>query len=1123
MNLRILGVLMLTVVYLPGCAFANPPQGPLAKLLGTEPSPPQLPDFDLKSLPKNSVRNGIVNPSFEAIAAGPDNPDGWQLIRLATTSDEIPAASGERAAKVSSISYYFQQFTPDFPAFQTIGARAMVRSEIGVETGIMGFSTAFGDDTTRAGVIPSDRWAPFYASFTRRDNLDAERFRIFLRSRTSVDWIYYDDVKLLFEDINSPGFEAGSESSWTLMDGASISSAEQALQGDGSLILPPGASARQEVAHTPFVVSYFAAGLASGPLIVEEQRLDTTGAIDSVTSRTVTPDLNQQFYTVFDRSDVARAAQFELRNTGEAMLLADNISRGWSSLWPKAIYAAENSPTTEIRLAAAWEGQLASAEIAILNDRGEEVQRLTDLQRDSGTAWLYYDGGDIQEGAYTARFLLTNESGYTISLDEPFEVYRPDPFPAELARLEFDEFIRMPWIWFFPFTEEMIIPDADEAERRLRFAKDDGFNFFWIMAREDQFELIKEAAERVGIPYVLSSVNLQASFGNTAGHQTYDVSLTMAEVEKFEMFLDSDLFQGLYIYDEPNVGGEVAIQQAKDVARFMEAVTPYPPAYSFQNPNRSIQGTDFGIVSSFTYPFTRTNSPQEALQSYFAGAEEDIAFAIETGRQFWGGVQSYGSFLNDPVASPEQANAQLGALLAMGGQGYFSFLYTTLNPASGLRGADFSETARLLATRRFNERVEELWPQIRDLSREREIPQQENVIARIAQDSAGDYTSFLVNWSDMETMRVTITTNSATIMENLETGEDSAVATEFTVDLPPGEWAVHRFADNVRPDTFSGQFIGGKERIFAPVTEIARFPADGRIITLNPGERTVAAAEGEDVVVYNYQGEELLRSPQDFLQGWLNYESPDQLKAAGRNFFFGLYEEAEGQITPTFSFNRVSGGAYDFEFTPDQDHLWIAQSFRGVTLADISDGFQRIALSPSENSDYYGIEGPFADGSVLAVEHVFGMYRVNFDGDEIERERLSDTKLYLFPSRSPNGRMIAVGNIDRGVTVYHINEKGEFLNVIRILDPNLIQAEYTAWLSDQVLVVSDLLRAARFYLVGENGSWRYLGEWNPAVEFTPIYSVDALTDGTVAVKTEDEIVVGDASALLNTGVMWLFE
>jgi len=1077
---------------------------------------------------------GFANPGFEVLA-GVANPAPWRRNNIPDVpSETLGDGSTNRFARDSRSHFYSQTIPFPGSAWQTATIGARVRSELGEGTPTFemqslggGVATSFRRVTR--GPTPPGIWVPQVGSVTRLPGHTS--LNLNLSSLPEMAWLDYDDVYILTEEPLGGDFESGGAGEpdrdrWALLAGAELATT-QTLRGAGSLALPPGGGATRLVAHSPFVVEYFVTGVASGAVVVEEQRLDSSlETTDGTTSATLAPNDSGRFLLRLPQSATAEAARIRVSNAGPVSVLVDDVSRGWSYVYPAIAEPVANSPRPAMRLAAAWPGRLEGIEAAILDGGGLEVLRLGDFQRDGASAWREFDGAPLAAGVYTARFLLTDAGGETVALDHVFEVRRPEVYAPRPTGIRRPEFTRVAWLWLFPFTPLDVISTVEEMEARFRPPKEDGFNMLLVSCRADQYDLVRQAAERVGINFMIFDGEIPAPLFDQHGNRTWDPSRIEVLMGRLSAFEGSDRFQGLYLVDEPN-GNSTTLLRAVDTVRLIERLPNAPPCYVFMNPGSSIEGGDFPITGTFEYPVrVQATTAAEQIAIRMARLEPHAEYAVELGRDYWMGVQGYGGSENISIMTPAECHAMLAHVLAYGARGYFVFLYSSLGDNSSLRLHNYEAAPRMEAFREFNARVAALEGLLLSFEPGRETPEQNaDILARIARTPDRDVYTIVASRDPEGPTEFDAVTPAPTRMTNVETGEATALSTTHTMTLGPGQWGIFRFENQVAPIRFEGRPAPSAEDARAPVRVVARLTpgVDIRWPALDRTGEYLAGVVGTEFRVFDLRpenlGAEIHREYFDMGNGLVRFVAPRTLGAFSRRVGTHRYQIAGTTLTRFFGWTRKSGAAAD-SLSGGDGTEWLAQNFWGVSLVESLPATfgERLGYTPADERNIRQLFGPFEDGSVLAVEDVRGLYRVRrADGGGIEKESLMPRGVYGRAAMTEGGRL-AVSELGNGVHVFDFAPDGEIIRQFIVRDPRLVHATDTAWIAEDTLAVIDARAGIRFYRVYESGTWTALGLWRPADPPFAITGMDWLPDGRLAVVIAgNEILLLDASPVTGTG------
>jgi hypothetical protein len=187
------------------------------------------------------------------------------------------------------------------------------------------------------------------------------------------------------------------------------------------------------------------------------------------------------------------------------------------------------------------------------------------------------------------------------------------------------------------------------------------------------------------------------------------------------------------------------------------------------------------------------------------------------------------------------------------------------------------------------------------------------------------------------------------------------------------------------------------------------------------------------------------------------------------------------------------------------------QFFMGISLLDLSTA-EGVRLDHvfSRQYGYLSVHGPFADGSVLAMERVFGLTRFSFEGDSITEERLTPSATWDFSDM--NGlRELATGSRDYGLFVHTLTSEGRIASTVRVDDPQLRNPEQTLWLGDDAFALWDAGFGIRFYR-RDGEAWRPRGR---LVVSGMTSAMDFLPPSTFAVgNSAARIDLFDVSAVL---------
>ncbi len=1072
----------------------------------------------------------FMNGSFETLDS-PNTPGSWSRFGSPEISQEERNEDLESYARITLVDYYMQSFDFPVPTWQTVALRGIARSEFGLEPLRIDFfslnSSNNSEDFYTITPATETSWSSFATSYTRRPSNESLTLRA--RGRFDLGWVDLDSLVLVDEAIKNPNF-SNELSNWEVNGEVDVFTSPT-LFGNSWVALNSGSAIYQEVAHAPYNATYFLHGYSQGEGVIHVDRLASEFSIveDSSTSRTLSSVSPIEFLEILplNESNDAHLERVTFQGSAPTTFTLTQPSRGWFYCWPETFQPVLNSPTPSVRFAAAWPGLLDDAEIRVINDSNSVVDTVS-YERDETTVWVDYTGTDLPAGDYTVEFELISGSGESVLVSKPFTLERPAGYPASPLTESFDNFPRMPWVWLANAADPFAEDSVERFQARLQEAADDGFDPLFIIASVDQFPLVKTAAENVGVPYIIfDAASSGVTFRGDRGHQTWDVSLALDYLKNFDLFLESELFKGIYIFDEPNVFGEDAVERVEDTIIVNERLGKYPLLWTSLNPGFSYYDPQFSLISSFDYPITsRGLSSEELLVFRFDKMEEAYEFATQNDRDYIAGVQGFSQRNSNYVPTPEESMAQLGLTLALGARGYFVFTYTSIGGFASLRTHQHEPSRRLESYREFNSRIASIESTILDLSRERLTIPSDGPYARLARSSADNPYMVIVNTNTDERIAFDALTDSPTQMINIETLEETDTSTTHTAMLGPGDWGVFLFQNKVPPVEVQSRTVeSAREAPSVPSIIADEFETPFQFfqtgVNIAGEEEAIAGLDGQSVGIYtnpNNEGFELKFSSTQrpplprtrFLEG-------NRVLYATRSDGFRLIDLAPQNPSLLRSFFSRTGKATDA--LPVGDDWWIAQGFWGVTrgMFELNGSFTRYDQFFAREFDILSIHGPFQDGSVIAVEQMSGPQHLRFTNGEIQSESLGERNFYLAGSLSENNQL-AVPMMDRGVRVYDLDEFGNLVREYWIDQenfPEIVQAWNVAWLDEGVLAVNDPRFGVRFYDFIPDGSINYLGLWTSQDPPFFISSIASRGDEFLYVGIRPErLLKVDLSALL---------
>jgi len=1053
----------------------------------TQPDP-VFPTGDAKAtLPPLS--GGIANPGFE------QGFTGWSRISGAAINT-TSSAEGNNHALVSFQYNLSQRFAFDLPSWQSVTIRAMVFPEFpgqSLPIFAQGAPSGTWSLTPRNGFPLGGEWQQGNLAVTKvPGNVE---LLLLLRTRVGDWWTGIDQLEVLYEGISPSGWEP---SAGVTIDGA-------------LLTLAPGASTRQDVAHSPDAVHYFLAGEGSGLARLSEVRRNRINqTIDSPTTSTVVA-LEPRFLWEPGRAtaDVATVS-VDNPTTSPTTL---RLSRGWTVAWPESFEPVANSPSPTIRFGAAWPGELGEARVEILLPEGDIVATLEDLQRDASSVWVEYDGADLEAGNYRARFVLTSTTGFVIAPERTFSLRRGPDYTATPAAARFDGFQRMPWLFFDDRPEDLPVVTVERATELLQLVKDDGFNLALIICPPTRVEMFVEAAEAVDLPFVLGVPAAWMTNPQGFGNATFDPEVYRRQMDPiYGPWREHPLIRGYMLVDEANLSANLARDYTR--AQLHLERLGYPPGFTFIAAETVTNGAVPPVHLAHFYGFNYSDYARwlEDLQ---------LATARSTGRDFWFGPQAWARPSDVPGATPAQASITLGMGLAMGARGYYTFLYTTLNFLGGIRTADFAETARTATYRDFNHRVEALVPLLATLSTERERPEQSGIYARVARDPSNRPYLFLVNQLERQSVQVQVDLSDPADATDAETGDP--IPLDVPMVLAPGQWRVVRIDRAVDVTRVAG--IGNGEPGQMPAG--LRFVRSWQVpenrssaVAIGPDLRFASVISGGVWSLYDLSTEPPTQRASRFVvnQSWSSTRFADaRTVLQGTNTWgFEGYNIAEsGAATPFLERVQRTSAGHTMVPVGDGD-WWSSRSFVGVSRIRFGANDRvgsRVAHWFPRQYGMISMHGPLPNGDVIGVDYVHGPYRFSFDGTTITDQRLSGSSLWSTGSMSADGRRFAFGRWDRGLVLYRLAEDGNVVLDREILNPDSPAVGPTAWIDSEHLLVADRVRGIMAYRVPDSGGWEFLGVWAPPTGL--VSAVDAHPTGVLVGTTDRTVYLLDPSPILN--------
>lgn len=1034
--------------------------------------------------PLHPISQGIPNGGFE------DGLTGWTTTNATVLHNGASpgglAPEGQNHLWVNTDNNVSRIFDFDIPVWQSISIRFLTLVEFAGHSPPL-YLQSNGTQPDKQFTVPREplpagrEWLPFNVAYTRLP--DIVSFLLMFRSRTSGWWQGVDQVEVYFEGIRNSRFgepivEGGRGQVWRLAGGAAITE-EGALDGLTSLSLPPGGSARQMVAHTPYGVRYFVTGLAAGEGLVVGERRETRAAeiADGSTSQTMTLQ-NGQFLFLPPHSPQGNIAEVQLLNGGPEPILVDRVSRGFTVVWPESFEPIENSTSPTTRFTAAWPGELASAVVEIVDGNGTTQLVLDEPSQDRDTITIEFDGAGLPAGEWTARFLLRAQDGFEVVINRPFILRRGDPFPLEVESILPDEFTAMPWIFVDDRPEEFPINTVGQATQLLQQAADDGYNLVQILAPPQRLATFVEAAEIVDMPFLLYTPVGSLAALPVIGNQRFDP-------EKFRELLDfyyapfynHPLCRGILLVDEPNLSAVLPEYTQRSIRHLARA--GYPVSWVTLSGDRGPNGINAAVTKAHRYGFAPTIIAEDYERFL-------VSWASEKGRDFWFAPTAWGEIESSISHTPAQSSIMLGTGLAIGAMGTYTFLYRSLNQLHGLRSPLLEEGRQMATFRDFHWRARALSPLLREVGITRTKPPQQDIFVRLGRAANGDAIVFMVNLFDKQPAIATIQLDGEGSLTDAESGELIGEGSEFAVPLAAGEWRVFRLG-GAEAVGFNGTAVAVPPVRTPPVQlvrEMTTPDVNIHAIGLNPSGTRLSIIRGNSWRVHRIEegnfGELIYtrfgNSPTLARTYWL--DDARVYFGVDNSGFSVLNEQPAGSFAVEIDRTRVTtGGHTGIEIAPGE--WWSSQSFIGLSRLRFAPGdtfgVRLDHLFPRQYG-WVSLHGPFADDSIIGVCRVRGLSKFRFQDGRITEERLSTAWAFARGATSPRGDEISVGRRDQGLGIYTVHDDG-MVSSVTINDPELAIPELSEWIGPDAVAVIDRTFGVRFYRRESDGGWRSMGSW----------------------------------------------
>lgn len=1103
--------------------FAPPVPGP------ESPLPPFTRAAALEILP-----NYLRNTDFETTA--PDgSPSEWNIFRQAFFDvDPNLARSGRISLRSSYLFGWAQDLLIPVSPYQSFAVAGYALREADWErAGVRG---AYFDE---AGVFIKEEnpFSPIaappgeYGEFWTVQEVPerAHQLQLFLRGRAAQSWIRFDDLSTFSEQLRFPADPT--EEAWQLTGGASV---------DGhTLSLPGGSSAAQRVVVGPENQSYFMWGRyaadADTELTVLEQWLPRDST--ETTATTSTTHLLRAPTGTF-LSDPGRMpgtatgqAQVILQAAEPGGVTLRSLRRGFAKVEPTVLTAGPTSPDGSLKLTAAWPEHLTTATVQIIPASGipSDATTVTQMGTSVRAEW---DPATASSGDYVARFMPRADDGEFVTVDRPFRVVREDTATTTIAPYNQPEFTR--GIWLF-ITGNYSASDTFKSFELLR---EDGFNFAVVLATLNNLPAIRQAAELYDIPYVIfapEAVNVFRDYEKRSWFSKADYIARLKSM--FAPLEGSALFQGVYVVDEPTRREELETLRKTFLSLAQDGTLGVPFTVFLE----TITARDFeqvqppvGLVDVYPYNFDVGRGSTDELLLRIPIENSHARSLASLGRNLWILPQGFISRLNGngvyPVP-PSMHSAQLGAAVLAGARGILPFFYAADGTMEGLRWPGLNPTPKLAPYQRFNAVVERIGPLLMQLEVPDLHPDTPPPFAvSTAAGPEGESYIFALN-ADEETTRTLLVD-----LQSTPTGPLADVVAErklsvdgngnVQVELPPGEWALFSVGSNAIEalSVVPAPAPISLTTIDLPVTH--QFTVTGLSDSGQPVRELEFDAAGDalaatvpfvyapsEPMIYNLQssGTAVRENGAISFLSEKNGVTEDGLYAVASPLVgFELYAPGGFNSPPVAEFKGRTGGGYDV--LRDGETTWASLDIGIRQLQNTEAGLVSTAVGWANRGNYYGLFGPFDDGSVSVVISNYGVS--NIKPGQLH-EFLHRYEILNGVDRNADmnaDNLLAVPRHQRGVALFQLGPTGE-PQIAGNIAADAQDACAVAWIYDNLLAVVDGYKNVKFYHVLNNEA-TLLETWRPP---TPDYFYMlslSVTEGKLAVGFQDgRVVVADTAQL----------
>lgn len=1064
----------------------------------------------------------FANGGFETLAGS--QPAQWTTVNSPATRLE----SANRHARVGNAHYYSQSIAVPF-ANRHVTASARYRCETSAFPSFTVFAPTSAEtlfDAKTWSIGSGDGWVRLSATFAITE--PTANFAVIPRTGATVSWADLDDVVAFDEGIADGRFEGAADGepfpAWELAGGAAtVADATMDATGTTALRLADGAAASIVSGAKAAGQLYFAAASARGdggmgtlrvrardanPLAAAADHFSMDLAIGTAPQRILV--------ATGETPDGCDAERIAFEHAGGSAVLVDDASRGFVHAWPPAYFSGDASLNPELRLVAAWPGKLASASVAIRDGNGDLVS-MVPLQVAEGSATGAWNGDGSAAGNFEAEFLLTAESGATVTLTRAFEHRTGSGAAAEAPVFASTRFERGAWIWLFNNGTEQA-----ELQPIFAQAQADGFTFAIVFAGSSQWAGVRAACEALSMPFVASSIESHAMVrGEPPGISGFSFDeFESAVVQELAPALGSPMMLGTYAVDEPILKWEQ--RNAGDAMRSVAAIpslgvpfttiTPFnaePATWDIVKP--PVHMTDF-------YPFANGETDfAERLHALSGHLQEQVALAAERGREYWLVAGAYGSVDGATQGNPSAVEATFGLCVAHGVRGMVPFFYRQINALEGIRTDALEPLPETAAWIDGNARIASIEDDFAGFSQHADAaPGLQSFVVTTLRDAADAPLLCAVNVDCRRNARLSIafSGSSATLTE-LTTGESLSTASG-TIDVPfgPGDWYVWRvegagatgFSETIVPalPAVLPLEVLGDTTLGAGTVHDLRFNSSGGIVLASCGGtvyRLLSTASTLNAIpVFGVTS-----------STWLS--ASDALLCSPA---IGAYGVRFPSTSLFDSWLRVPGCAVG-SVSAGGGAAWIGNDFLGIrrlqptgTLAFASSNAGPIPAVAAR-----GLQGPLPNGAVL-VPDIFGnVVGVAADGGSgVLTATIPGPPIVSNGSLSPDGGLMAMGRQRRGFSLVAFDPGGAVLGTREHAAPNGESVAVVEAMSSTLLAVGESDGDIDFFGVEPDLSLVHRGRWRPAARPAQRLTAMDSANGVLACGFADgRFVVVNASQL----------